>query len=162
MKQIIILFIILEIIGCSRKKERVQDLSYRIDSLEKSLSQTYKPGFGEFMSFIQAHHAKLWFAGQNHNWALAKFEVQEIQEAMEDIKKYQKEREESRLIDMINPAIDSVALAIEQKNPALFNHTYSSLTNTCNACHRDANFAFNVVKIPDKQTFSNQDFKTHP
>ena len=35
------------------------------------------PGFEEFMSNIQAHHAKLWFAGQNHNWKLADFEIHE-------------------------------------------------------------------------------------
>ena len=111
------------------------------------------------MSGIQAHHSKLWFAGQNENWKLADFEVHEIMEAIEDIQKFQTERKESQMIGMINPALDSINNAIQQKNSTLFKSSYILLTNTCNNCHRSANFEFNVVKIPDTQPFSNQDFK---
>ncbi|MGB8320186.1 MAG: hypothetical protein WCE54_18780, partial [Ignavibacteriaceae bacterium] len=62
---------------------------------------------------------------------------------------------------MIKPALDSVNSAIEQKNLKLFKRNYTLLTNTCNDCHHAVNFEFNVIKIPDKQTFSNQDFKKH-
>ena len=147
--------------SCNQQTERVQILQKQIDSLEIKLKDTYKPGFGEFMSNIQAHHAKLWFAGQNQNWELADFEIHEIMESIENVKKYQQERKESELIGMINPALDSVNKAIEQKNPEQFNKSYSLLTNTCNRCHQAAHFEFNVVKIPDAQTFSNQDFKNH-
>ena len=111
------------------------------------------------MSSIQVHHSKLWFAGQNQNWKLADFEVHEIMEAIEDIQKFQTERKESQLIKMINPALDSINYAIQQKNPALFKSSFTFLTNTCNGCHHAANFEFNVVKIPDSQPFSNQDLK---
>ena len=94
-------------------------LQNRIDSLGKKLADTYKPGFGEFMSGIQAHHAKLWFAGQNQNWKLADFEVHEMMEAIEDIQKYQTERKESQKIGMITPVLDSVNSAIQQKNPGI-------------------------------------------
>ena len=43
-------------------------LQKRIEVLESQLSNMYKPGFGEMMSSIQAHHSKLWFAGKNKNW----------------------------------------------------------------------------------------------
>jgi len=49
---------------------------------------SYKPGFGEFMGGIQVHHEKLWFAGTNQNWKLAGFEIHEIKESMDDIRKY--------------------------------------------------------------------------
>jgi len=81
--------------------------------LEIKLANTYKPGFGEFMNGIQAHHSKLWFAGQNDNWKLAGFEVHEIMEAIEDIQKFQTERKESQMIGMINPALDSINNAIQ-------------------------------------------------
>ena len=113
------------------------------------------------MSGIQAHHSKLWFAGQNQNWKLADFEIHEIMEAIEDIQKYETERKESQMVGMINPAIDSVNNAIIQKNPALFKSSYTMLTNTCNNCHHAVDFEFNVVKIPDAQPFSNQDFKVN-
>ncbi len=113
------------------------------------------------MSEIQAHHAKLWFAGINENWKLADFEVHEIMESIEDIQQFETERKESQMIEMINPALDSVYKAIEQKNPALFKRRFILLTNTCNDCHRATDFEFNVVKVPDTQPFSNQDFKAN-
>jgi len=145
--------------ACNQQTNNNQVLQNRIDSLEQKLADTYKPGFGEFMSGIQAHHSKLWFAGQNENWKLADFEVHEIMEAIEDIQKFQTERKESQMIGMINPALDSINNAIKQQNPSLFKSSYTLLTNTCNNCHRAADFEFNVVKIPDTQPFSNQDFK---
>jgi len=159
MKQIILIVIALGLFGCNQQSDRIQALQNRIDSLENKLGDTYKPGFGEFMSNIQAHHAKLYFAGQNLNWKLADFEVQEIMETFENIQKFETERKESQMIVMINPALESVNGAIEQESPELFSNSYTLLTNTCNSCHQTTNFEFNVVKIPDVQTFSNQDFK---
>ncbi len=147
--------------ACEQNTERTQVLENRIDSLEVKISDVYKPGFGEFMSNIQAHHVKLWFAGQNKNWKLADFEVHEIMETVDNIRKYQTERIESKMIEMIDPALDSVNIAIERKDPELFNSTYVLLTNTCNTCHQATKFEFNIVKIPEAQTFSNQDFKNH-
>lgn len=161
MKQTIFLIGILMFFSCNQQTERIQVLQNQIDSLEIKLKDTYKPGLGEFMSNIQAHHAKLWFAGQNQNWELADFEIHEIMESIENVMKYQKERKESELIDMIHPVLDSVNMAIEQRNPEQFKNSYSLLTNTCNRCHQAVHFEFNVVKIPEAQTFSNQDFKSH-
>jgi hypothetical protein len=161
MKQILLILLVIELWGCSQPANNSQNLQIRIDRLEQKLTESYKPGFGKFMSGIQAHHSKLWFAGQNQNWKLADFEIHEIMETIEDIKKYETERKESQLIGMINPAIDSISLAIKKENPALFKSSFTYLTNTCNSCHRAANFEFNVVKIPDSLPFSNQDFKVN-
>jgi hypothetical protein len=147
--------------SCNREKVKTQNLQKQVDSLKTKLSETYKPGFGEFMSYIQAHHAKLWFAGQNQNWKLADFEIHEIMESFEDIQKYETERKESKMVGMIKPALDSVNTAIERKNSKLFKKSFTLLTNTCNSCHHAVNFEFNVIKIPDVQTFGNQDFKSH-
>ncbi len=163
MKQIFLILLILTfgIISCNRQTDNVQNLQARVDSLEVKFSETYKPGFGEFMSNIQAHHAKLWFAGLNQNWKLADFELHEIMENIDDIQKYETERKESKMIVMIKPALDSVNTAIEKKNLKLFRNSFSALTYTCNGCHRAADFEFNIIKIPEEQTFSNQDFKKH-
>jgi len=161
MKQTFRIALTLIFFGCSQPNENTQLLESRIDSLERKLADTYKPGFGEFMSSIQVHHNKLWFAGQNENWRLADFEIHEIKETLEAIKKYQTERTESQKIGMLNPALDSVNNAIQQKSVSLFKSSFTLLTNTCNNCHRAADFEFNVVKIPDSQPFSNQDFKVN-
>ena len=162
MKKIKVLaFIImgLIIISCNQQNNQTHELQAKIDSLQNKLDETYKPGFGEFMSGIQVHHAKLWFAGQNRNWPLADFEVHEIQESLDDIQKFCNDRPEVKSIGMINPAIDSVNNAIQQKNLMLFKSSFFLLTNTCNNCHKATEHAFNVVTIPVNLPVVNQEFK---
>lgn len=159
MKKFVLPALIVLVIACNNTApDQTKELQTRIDSLEKKLNDTYKPGFGEFMSGIQAHHTKLWFAGKNENWKLADFEVHEIMEAIEDIQKYETERSESQMIGMINPALDSVNEAIRSENPEKFRSSFTLLTNTCNNCHKAANFGFNKVQIPETEPFPNQDF----
>lgn len=152
----IILFIFINY-SCTNSENK--KLESRIDSLEKKLNDGYKPGFGEFMSSIQIHHAKLWFAGTNENWELADFEIHEISETVDAIEKYQPEREESKSVPVMKPALDSVSAAIKNKDLTQFKNKYLLLTNTCNDCHKTVNFSFNEVKIPDSPPFSNQSFQ---
>src|SRR4030095_17053317 len=107
MKQTILLLVTFGLFSCNQQSDtdKIKVLQTRIDSLENMLNDTYKPGFGEFMSSIQVHHNKLWFAGQNDNWKLADFEVNEIKETVEAIEKYQTKREESKMINMLKPAL---------------------------------------------------------
>ena len=158
MKYLITILLLAAITSCNQSSVSNNILQNHIDSLEKKIADTYKPGFGEFMSSIQVHHAKLWFAGQNKNWALADFEIHEIMEAVENIQKYQTERKESEKVIMLNPALDSVNAAIAKKDLVQFKNSYVLLTNTCNNCHHAVQFEFNVVTIPDKPPFSNQIF----
>jgi hypothetical protein len=160
MKAIIYLvsvILLVSICSCGNQNEQMKA---SVDSLRIKLDNAYKPGFGEFMSGIQVHHAKLWFAGQNENWDLAQFEVSEIKETLENIQKYQKERKESQMVIMLNPVLDSVETSIKNKNLLVFRDKFTSLTNTCNTCHRLVNYGFNEVKIPDTPPFSNQKFKS--
>lgn len=151
--------ILLVFVACNQPANDSQYLQTRVDSLQARLENTYKPGLGEFMSNIQVHHAKLWFAGSSSNWKLADFEINEIKESLDDIQNYCSDRPEVKSIGMINPAIDSMNHAIKQRNGALFRSSYILLTNTCNNCHRATNHEFNVIKPPDNPPFSNQDFK---
>ena len=145
--------------ACNQQTDHTKILQNRIDSLEIKLVDIYKPGFGDFMGSIQAHHSKLWFAGLNENWKLADFEVHEIMEAIEDIQKFQSGRKESKMIEMLNTPLDSINKAIKQEDSALFKSSYVLLTNTCNKCHQAVDLEFIVVKIPDSSPFSNQEFK---
>ena len=163
MKPIEVLAVIcfLLILSCNNKSSNPAQLQARIDSLEKKLAGTYKPGLGEFMSGIQVHHAKLWFAGQNQNWDLADFELHEIVEALDDIKSFNTDRSEIKSLQMIYAPLDSLNKSVQQKNISSFNSSFTLLTTTCNNCHRDTDHGFNVIKIPDTPPFSNQDYK-HP
>jgi hypothetical protein len=145
--------------SCNSPSSDNQVLQNRIDSLEKKLGETYKPGFGEFMSGIQIHHAKLWFAGENKNWRLATFEINEIEESLSGIKQYCTDRPETKSLGMIDQPIDSINAAIGKQDPDLFKKNFNLLTQTCNNCHKETNHEFNVITIPLNPPFSNQDFK---
>ncbi len=159
MKNSLVLILPFLFFSCNQQLEKNQVLQNRIDSLEIKLSESYKPGFGEFMSSLQIHHAKLWFAGQNENWKLADFEINEIKENLEGIQKYCKDRPETKSIGMINQAMDSISNSIQQKNQKTFQKDYINLTNSCNTCHQETKHEYNVIKIPETPPFSNQDFK---
>lgn len=161
MKTTILLFSIVLFLFSCKENNNTKTLEARIDSLEKKLNNTYKPGFGEFMSMIQVHHAKLWFAGLNQNWKLADFEIHEMMEAVDGIKKYDTNRSESKDVSMIEPALDSMNMAIQEKNLSHFKNDFSVLTNTCNNCHQAVHYSFNDVKIPETPPFSNQVFNKY-
>jgi hypothetical protein len=155
---LLVILILLALSACHQQTDNTQFLQKQIDSLQNKLADSYKPGFGDFMSSIQVHHAKLWFAGKNENWKLADFELHEIMETIEDIQKYQSERTESAMLPQLNAALDVVGTAVKQRNGAMFKASFTNLTNSCNNCHRQTNHEFNVVKIPDSPPFSNQVF----
>ena len=145
--------------ACRQSSSNELILQNRVDSLEKQLAKTYKPGLGEFMSGIQVHHIKLWFAGINQNWKLADFEMHEIREYLDDIQQYNTDRPETKSIPMIFPALDSVMNAVEQKDIIQFKNSFSLLTISCNNCHKDTDHGFNIVIIPTAPPFTNQDFR---
>jgi hypothetical protein len=158
------------LLSCHPQNNPGSEMQSKIDSLQKQLDKTYKPGLGEFMTGIQLHHAKLWFAGQNQNWPLADFEIHEIEESLDDIDEFCKDRPEVKSIGMLRPAIDSVAAAIRRnlnnepplptvQNLQSFKNSFSVLTTTCNNCHKATDHGFNVVTIPTSPPVSNQDFK---
>jgi hypothetical protein len=152
-----ILFCVL--VSCNHAGSGTTSLQTQIDSLQRKLDKTYKPGLGEFMSGIQVHHAKLWFAGEAGNWALADFEIKEIQEAIEDIQVYCADRPEVASIPMINPALDSMTRSIGAKDVLRFKNSYNLLTNSCNSCHQVTRHAFNVIQTPAVPPFTNQAFQ---
>ncbi|HTI07584.1 MAG TPA: hypothetical protein VL832_03475 [Puia sp.] len=142
--------------SCHQPEQDNQRLQAQVDSLQLQLANSYKPGLGEFMSGIQVHHAKLWFAGQAGNWGLADFETKEIREAIDDIKAYCKDRPEVVSIPMIVPPLDSLDKAIGNRSLPQFRSGFILLTNTCNNCHHATKHEFNVIRIPATPPFTNQ------
>lgn len=142
--------------ACNQQRDNTQSLQNQIDSLQ---TNAYKPGLGEFMSSIQVHHIKLWFAGQNENWKLADFEINEIKESLGNIKKYCTDRPEANSIGMIEQPLQNVSNAVQQKSITEFRNSYTILTSTCNSCHQATQHEFNVITIPTAPPFSNQSFK---
>ena len=88
--------------SCARSGRRRGALEAKIDSLQRRLDDAYRPGLGEFMSGIQVHHAKLWFAGNAQNWKLADFEVGEIRETLERMEEEARTIRANKTLEMIH------------------------------------------------------------
>lgn len=146
------------VIACNQSGSN-QQLKAKVDSLQARLNDAYKPGLGEFMMGIQEHHAKLWFAGINKNWQLADFEVHEIGETLDDVKKYCTDRPEIKSLGIIDPAVNAIKTAISKQDLDRFKAGFTDLTNDCNTCHKDNQHGFNIIIIPASPNVTNQEFK---
>ena len=147
--------------SCNQQQETnktTEDLAAKIQELKDK----YRPGLGEYMIGIQLHHSKLWFAGINHNWKLADYEIGEIKESFQSIKEVETDRPEVKTISMIEPPLDSLSAAIANKDEVAFKQQFEILTATCNNCHTTNKFEFNVITIPTAPPVNNQDFKPKP
>ncbi|HEX4963250.1 MAG TPA: hypothetical protein VF173_20635 [Thermoanaerobaculia bacterium] len=131
---------------------------------QKQPDAAYVPGLGELMAGQQVRHAKLWFAGENENWRLAAYEVDELKEGFGDVVKLHPVLEDSHIPvsklvpTLIEPPLSEVGAAVEARDKARFEAAFDKLTAACNQCHQAANFGFNVVKRPTSPPFSNQEF----
>lgn len=128
-------------------------------------SPGYTPGLGELMSYNQMRHAKLWYAGEGKNWALARYEIDELQEGFDEIVQRYPNFDKSPVpLSTLMPQVMTAPMAnlraaIEARDPEAFPKAFDALTAACNACHQAANHGFNVIKRPSGPSwFANQDF----
>ena len=77
------------------------DSSGGVAAIQESLKQVQEelaaaedlaPGLGEYMTTIQLHAGKLWFAAKAGNWELAAYEIHELEDTMESVKKLNVEK----------------------------------------------------------------------
>ena len=122
----------------------------------------YEPGLGEFMTATQLRHAKLWFAGREHNWDLAAYEIGEIKEGLEDARRLFPTFEGVPVAEMfktiIDPRIVKVEEAVKAKSTAHFIVAFDELTSGCNQCHAGANKPFIHIQRPTSSPLTNQNF----
>ncbi len=149
--------------GCKAYQADRAQMQSQIDGLQdqiRKIEETYKPGFGELMGTIQAHHAKLWYAGMNENWKLTEFEIHEIEETFEKVSELHGDRyKAAQLIPvLVLPFLESTRDAAQNKDMPAFKERYAELTSGCNSCHTDTGFEFIIIKTPDKPAFPNQQF----
>ena len=162
--------------GCSAPDSgRVAALEARVAELEKQPSPaavaaraSFAPGLGEIMGLNQIRHDKLWFAGEKRNWPLAAYEIDELQEGLDDAVKYHPTHDKvpeplERLVPRYTSSpLQQLHAAVEAKDKAAFETAFDALTAGCNECHKASSFGFNVVKRPAAPPFSNQDFTPKP
>jgi hypothetical protein len=130
----------------------------------EAADDTYRPGLGEIMTLTQMRHAKLWLAGEAGNWPLAEYEIHELEEGFEDVVKFHAKHRRSQvplaqaLPIMMEPPLEAVRAAVAKRDRAEFTVAFDALTKGCNDCHRQTNFAFNVVTRPSANPYVNQNF----
>jgi hypothetical protein len=131
----------------------------------KPAQPPYIPGLGEIMTFQQMRHVKLWFAGESANWALAAYELDELNEGFEDVATYHPMHKDAelplpQLIDkMIKAPVGQLDEAIKAQDRDRFEKAFDQLTEGCNGCHQATKFGFNVVTRPTANPYTNQNFE---
>ena len=126
--------------------------------------QTYRPGLGDLMTMtVQPRHAKIAIAGREANWPLAKYELHQLQEALDRVVQNWPRWKGLPLGGMVEAVekgpMASVSEAIEAKDAAQFGAAMGQLADGCNACHQAANVGMVVIKPPDASSFPDQDFR---
>jgi hypothetical protein len=125
----------------------------------------YVPGLGEIMTLTQMRHVKLWFAGQDANWPLATYELDELNEGLDDAATFHPTHKDAelpipQLIDKIMKApIDQLEEAVKAQDVERFTKAFDALTEGCNSCHQATKFGFNVVTRPTANPYTNQVFQ---
>jgi hypothetical protein len=130
---------------------------------------SHGPSLVDIMMTTQAHHTKLWLAGNAGNWELADYQADELKEGLEDAAKaipdYKGVPIGKMIENLVMPPIEEVESAIKARDRAKFAAAYDKLTTACNACHQGSNRAFIVIQRPTASAFPNQAFtgenKTH-
>jgi hypothetical protein len=126
----------------------------------------FTPGLGEIMTLTQMRHAKLWLAGQAGNWPLASYELDELNEGMQDAATFHPTHKDAplpipALIDkMMKDPLLQLEKAIGARDGSGFSQAFDTLTDACNSCHRATNFGFNVVTRPSANPYVNQTFES--
>jgi hypothetical protein len=118
------------------------------------------PGLGEFMTTMQLHMGKLWFAGKASNWELAGYELDELRETMESAESLHEIKNGvnvSNVLDsVLQTQIAQVAESIKRKNQADFQKAYDETRNACNGCHEESGRKFIHIIRPTSPPVTNQ------
>lgn len=90
---VVFLFLIVRVISLGNEIQALDarnghELAALQDSLKRAQADLASakeavPGLGEYMTTIQLHVGKLWFAAKASNWELANYELDELKETME-------------------------------------------------------------------------------
>jgi hypothetical protein len=127
----------------------------------------FKPSFDDLMTMlIQPRHIKLFYAGEEENWLLARFQLNELRFSFGRIAATIPDYGIFPVTDAFESTVaapmDEVLAAIDAEDKPAFDRAYVNLTAACNACHDATHFPFIVMTVPDPaaaRLFVDQDFR---
>jgi hypothetical protein len=113
------------------------------------------PGLGEIMTLQQLRHIKLWFAGRAGNWALANYEIGELNEGFDNVDKLLGGETVEKAV---GDPMKELQKIVDGGNGATFVAAFDRLTAGCNSCHRTLERGFISIQRPTSLPYSNQNF----
>jgi uncharacterized protein YukE len=118
------------------------------------------PGLGEYMTTIQLHAGKLWFAAKATNWPLAEYELDELKETMKAAKALNAEKNGVKISNVLDSVLQTqvaqLAASIKRKSSAEFQSSYDETLSACNGCHTEAGYKFIQIVRPNSPPVTNQ------
>ena len=153
--------------------KQVQNLSQSsgsaVAALEDALKRTQTdvanskelaPGLGEYMTTIQLHAGKLWFAVKAANWELAEYELDELKETMEAAKRLNAEKNGVKISGVLDSVLQTqmaeLDKSVKSKSQSEFQKSYDETLSACNGCHTEAGYKFIHITRPSAQPVTNQ------
>ena len=122
------------------------------------------PGLGEYMSTIQLHAGKLWFAAKVSNWDLAQYELDELKETIEAAKALNAEKNGVKISSVLDSVLQTQVAeldkSIKSKSPTEFQKSYDETLSACNGCHTEAGYKFIHIVRPTAPPVTNQKWET--
>jgi len=137
----------------------LQDSMKRMQA-ELASTKQLAPGLGEYMTTIQLHASKLWFAAKAANWDLAEYELDELKETMEAAKALNAEKNGVKISNVLDAVLQTqvahLAESIKRKSAVDFQKSYDETLGACNGCHTESGHKFIQIIRPSAPPVTNQ------
>jgi hypothetical protein len=173
---VVFLFLIVRLVSIGNELQEIRDKNSReLAAIQESLKHAQAdlasakeavPGLGEYMTTIQLHAGKLWFAAKAQNWELAGYELDELKETMEAAKALNAEKNGVKISGVLDSVLQTqvaqLAESIKRKRPAEFQKLYDETLSACNGCHTEAGYKFIHIVRPNVPPVTNQRWELAP
>lgn len=167
---IVIVFLLIRITSLGSEVQGIRDRSNReLTALQESLkhaqadlatAKDLAPGLGEYMTTIQLHAGKLWFAVKASNWDLAEYELDELKETMEAAKALNAEKNGIKISGVLDSVLQTQVAqlggSLKRKSQTEFQRSYDETLSACNGCHTEAGYNFIHIVRPSVPPVTNQ------
>jgi hypothetical protein len=110
-------------------------------------------GFDQTMMEVGYRYQVLYWAGEDQNWALARFQIEEMEGTVERglIRRPERRQNAKDFLETALPQLDEAALRQDQ---ALFRERFEALRANCISCHVLEDMAFLNVTIPEVRVYT--------
>jgi hypothetical protein len=169
---ILLITVFLNFWWAASNAREIRELTATVARLTDSLAMVHRdidslkaqsPGLGDYMSVIQLHAAKLWFAARAGNWDLAKYERGELDETMAaagTLHERKKGVDITAVLQSVRQTqVQGLDRAIDDRNLREFEAAYNETLSACNGCHRPAGYEFIHIIPPTREPVTNQEWK---